>query len=136
MAKPVLASDDSAERLERDLKQAIAAGTLAPDTKLTGLRTIAKQYGITYAKAHRVVKKLESQGILVSRHGGGTYVAERPGEVVSRETFLEEVWNMPGSLATRTVDNFMRKLRQTFEENPSKPRHITSIRGAGYRFVP
>lgn len=62
--------------------------------------------------------------------------ASRPGEVISRETFLEEVWDMSGSLATRTVDNFMRKLRQAFEEQPSKPRHITSIRGAGYRFVP
>jgi len=62
--------------------------------------------------------------------------ADRPGEVITRESYLEEVWNMPGSLETRTVDNFIRKLRQTFEENPSKPRHITSIRGAGYCFVP
>lgn len=62
--------------------------------------------------------------------------ASRPGEVISRETFLEEVWNLPGSLETRTVDNFIRKLRRTFEPQPSKPRHITSVRGAGYRFVP
>ena len=62
--------------------------------------------------------------------------ASRPGEVISRETFLEEVWGMPGSLETRTVDNFIRKLRQALEVQPSRPRHITSIRGAGYRFVP
>ncbi len=62
--------------------------------------------------------------------------ATRPGEVISRETFLEEVWEMPGSLETRTVDNFIRKLRQAFEKHPSNPRHIMSIRGAGYRFVP
>ncbi|HEX9668843.1 MAG TPA: response regulator transcription factor [Thermoanaerobaculia bacterium] len=62
--------------------------------------------------------------------------ASRPGEVISRETFLEEVWDLPGSLETRTVDNFIRKLRQAFELQPSKPRHITSVRGAGYRFVP
>ncbi len=62
--------------------------------------------------------------------------ASRPGEVISREAFLEEVWGMPGSLETRTVDNFIRKLRQALEEHPSRPRHITSIRGAGYRFVP
>ena len=62
--------------------------------------------------------------------------ASRPGEVISRETFLEEVWEMPGSLETRTIDNFIRKLRHTFEEKPSEPRHITSIRGAGYRFEP
>ncbi len=62
--------------------------------------------------------------------------ASRPGEVISREDFLEEVWGMPGSLETRTVDNFIRKLRQALEEHPSRPRYITSIRGAGYRFVP
>lgn len=60
----------------------------------------------------------------------------RPGEVISRESFLEEVWGMPGSLETRTVDNFISKLRQTLEDHPSNPRHILSIRGAGYRFVP
>lgn len=62
--------------------------------------------------------------------------ASRPGEVVSREMFLEEVWGVPGSLETRTVDNYVRKLRQALEEHPSKPRHIQSVRGAGYRFVP
>ena len=62
--------------------------------------------------------------------------SERPGEVVSRDTFLEEVWNLPASLETRTVDNFIHKLRQTLEDDPSKPRHIVSVRGAGYRYVP
>lgn len=62
--------------------------------------------------------------------------SRRPGEVISRDTFLEEVWEMPGSLETRTVDNFIHKLRQTFEDDPKKPEHIVSVRGAGYRFVP
>lgn len=62
--------------------------------------------------------------------------ANRPGEVISRGTFLEEVWELPGSLETRTVDNFIRKLRQALEEDPSHPKHILSVRGAGYRFMP
>ncbi|MCA8961453.1 MAG: response regulator transcription factor [Planctomycetes bacterium] len=57
-------------------------------------------------------------------------------EVVSRETFLAEVWGLPGSVETRTVDNFIRKIRQIFEEDPANPKHIVSVRGAGYRFVP
>jgi two-component system alkaline phosphatase synthesis response regulator PhoP len=60
----------------------------------------------------------------------------RAGAVIGRETFLEEVWNLPGSLETRTVDNFISRLRQALEQNPANPRHILSIRGAGYRFVP
>lgn len=62
--------------------------------------------------------------------------SSRPGEVVSRDLFLEEVWELPGSLETRTVDNFIRKLRQALEDDPSNPLHIVSVRGAGYRFVP
>jgi DNA-binding response OmpR family regulator len=62
--------------------------------------------------------------------------AARPGEVITRERFLEEIWGLPGSVETRTVDNFVRKLRQALEEDPSHPRHIVSVRGAGYRFVP
>ena len=62
--------------------------------------------------------------------------ASRPGEVISRSQFLEEVWELPGSLETRTVDNFVRKLRQALEADPSRPRHILSVRGAGYRFAP
>jgi DNA-binding response OmpR family regulator len=56
--------------------------------------------------------------------------------VISRETFLKEVWGRTGALETRTVDNFVRKLRHALEPQPSRPRHIVSTRGAGYRFVP
>jgi DNA-binding response OmpR family regulator len=62
--------------------------------------------------------------------------ADRPGEVISRETFLREVWGRTGELETRTVDNFVRKLRRAFEADPARPRHICSVRAAGYKFVP
>ena len=63
------------------------------------------------------------------------FFAQRPGEVISRETFLHEVWGRSGALETRTVDNFVRKLRHALEDDPSRPRHIVSVRGAGYKFV-
>jgi DNA-binding response OmpR family regulator len=62
--------------------------------------------------------------------------ARRPGEVISREAFLRDVWGRTGALETRTVDNFVRKLRRALEPDPSKPRHIVSVRAAGYKFVP
>ncbi|MHC4959668.1 MAG: response regulator transcription factor [Planctomycetota bacterium] len=62
--------------------------------------------------------------------------ASRPGEVISRESFLREVWGRTGALETRTIDNFVRKLRRSLEPNPARPRHIVSVRGAGYKFVP
>ncbi len=61
--------------------------------------------------------------------------AEHEGEVIPRSTFLEEVWNQPGTLETRTVDNFVLRLRKYFEPKPKDPRHILSVRGVGYRFV-
>jgi len=63
-------------------------------------------------------------------------LSERPGEVRSRAALLEEVWGAPATLQTRTVDNFVLRLRRHFEEDPARPRHIVSVRGAGYKFVP
>jgi DNA-binding response OmpR family regulator len=63
------------------------------------------------------------------------YFAEHEGEVVTRAAFLEKVWGEPGTLETRTVDNFILRLRKYFEANPKRPRHIQSVRGVGYRFV-
>lgn len=60
----------------------------------------------------------------------------RPNQVITREVFLKDVWGLEGEIETRTVDNFMRRLRQALEEDPSQPRHIVSVRGVGYRFVP
>lgn len=61
--------------------------------------------------------------------------AEHEGEVLPRATFLEKVWNEPGTLETRTIDNFILRLRKYFEPDPKSPRHIQSVRGVGYRFV-
>lgn len=62
--------------------------------------------------------------------------AQHPDEVISRARLLEDVWGLKGSLQTRTVDNFILRLRKRFEEFPERPRHILSVRGAGYRFKP
>jgi two-component system OmpR family response regulator len=63
------------------------------------------------------------------------YFIEREGSVVTRGELLENVWGLPHSITTRTVDNFIVNLRKYFEADPSQPRHFLSVRGAGYRFV-
>lgn len=63
------------------------------------------------------------------------YFLDREGRVISRDELLENVWDMPGHLYTRAPDQFIRRLRKTFEENPAQPRHFLTIRDAGYRFV-
>ena len=57
------------------------------------------------------------------------------GEVVSRETLLKEVWGYRAGVASRTVDTHILYLRQKVEDDPSKPVHVVSVYGEGYRFV-
>lgn len=60
---------------------------------------------------------------------------EHEGKVLSREQLLEGAWGFTGPASTRTVDNFIMRLRRAFEADPSQPRHFLSVRGAGYKFV-
>jgi DNA-binding response OmpR family regulator len=63
------------------------------------------------------------------------YFVDNEEKVVTRSQLLEHVWGMSHSPTTRTVDNFIVNLRKYFEEDPAKPKHFLSVRGAGYRFV-
>ncbi len=61
---------------------------------------------------------------------------ERSEETVSRDELLEKVWGIPGSPTSRTVDNFIVKLRRKLEEDQKNPRHILTVYGLGYKLVP
>ena len=63
-------------------------------------------------------------------------LAEHPGEVVTRDDLLEKVWGYEVYPSTRTVDNFILRLRKIFEREPHNPRHFLTVRGVGYRFQP
>ena len=63
------------------------------------------------------------------------YFAENAGRVLSRTELLERVWKLRNYGNTRTVDNFISRLRRRFELDPSSPTHILSVRGAGYKFI-
>ncbi|MGB9069346.1 MAG: response regulator transcription factor [Candidatus Acidiferrales bacterium] len=58
------------------------------------------------------------------------------GETVSRKSILEDVWGLREDTDTRAIDNFIVRLRRYIEEDPSAPRHLLTVRGIGYRFVP
>jgi DNA-binding response OmpR family regulator len=61
---------------------------------------------------------------------------ERAGQPVPREEILEKIWGVSGASQTRSVDNFVVKLRKKIEEDASHPRHIVTIYGMGYKLVP
>jgi DNA-binding response OmpR family regulator len=58
------------------------------------------------------------------------------GRAVSRKSMLEEVWNLREDTDTRAIDNFIVRLRKYIEAEPAKPRHLLTVRGIGYRFIP
>jgi DNA-binding response OmpR family regulator len=62
------------------------------------------------------------------------YLIERQGKAVSRKAMLEHVWGLHEDTDTRAIDNFIVRLRRYIEKEPSRPKHLLTVRGVGYRF--
>ncbi len=62
-------------------------------------------------------------------------LVEREGDVVWRDEILEKVWGDDVLPSSRTIDNFIVRLRKRFEPDPERPRYFHTVRGIGYRFV-
>ncbi len=63
------------------------------------------------------------------------YLINHEGKAVSRKAMLEDVWAVREDTDTRAIDNFVVRLRRYIETEPSKPKHLLTVRGVGYRFV-
>jgi DNA-binding response OmpR family regulator len=63
------------------------------------------------------------------------FLAKNAGQVFTREQLLEHVWGYEFFGGSRTVDVHMRWLREKLESEPSRPRHLLTVRGVGYKFV-
>ena len=63
------------------------------------------------------------------------HLIRNAGKTVSRKSILEDVWGVREDTDTRAIDNFIVRLRRYLEKDPSKPRHLLTVRGVGYRFV-
>jgi DNA-binding response OmpR family regulator len=63
------------------------------------------------------------------------FLWQHQNQTVSREQLLTNVWGYDDSITTRTVDNFISKLRQKIEANAANPQHIITIHGVGYKLI-
>jgi DNA-binding response OmpR family regulator len=63
------------------------------------------------------------------------YLVRNAGKAVSRKAILEEVWDLHEDTDTRAIDNFVVRLRRYLETDPTKPRHLVTVRGVGYKFL-
>jgi len=64
------------------------------------------------------------------------YLIRNSGRPVSRREILEQVWDLHEDTDTRAIDNFIVRLRRYIEAEPTRPRHLLTVRGLGYQFVP
>jgi len=63
------------------------------------------------------------------------YLVKKAGKAVSRKSILEEVWDLHEDTDTRAIDNFVVRLRRYIETDPTKPKHLVTVRGVGYKFL-
>lgn len=63
------------------------------------------------------------------------YFLEYDGVVLSRARLQSDVWKDSADISSRSIDNFVMRLRRMVEQDPTSPKHLLSIRGTGYRFV-
>jgi DNA-binding response OmpR family regulator len=60
-------------------------------------------------------------------------LVQNRGRIVTKGEILEKVWNLSADTETRAVDNFVMRLRRHLGDDPRSPRHLETVRGAGYR---
>lgn len=63
------------------------------------------------------------------------YLLQHRGEVVSRDEIFRDVWGYEEPPASRSIDNYILQLRKKIERDPAKPKHLLTVRGAGYKLV-
>jgi DNA-binding response OmpR family regulator len=62
------------------------------------------------------------------------YLASRPNRVFTRDQLLDAVWGTDRFVTPRSVDVYVRRLREKIESDPENPNHLKTVRGAGYLF--
>ena len=63
------------------------------------------------------------------------YLVQHEGKAISRKKMLEDVWNLREDTDTRAIDHFIARLRKYIEKEPSRPRHLLTVRGVGYKLI-
>lgn len=101
------------------VRSVIRFGAFELDTELLQLRSPTGEHTLTAMEADILREFLQN-----------------PSRVLSRQYLLDTVWGMEGDIETRTVDNFIVRLRRYLEVDPTNPQYLVSVRGRGYRFIP
>ena len=63
------------------------------------------------------------------------YLYRKAGTIIERDDLIYDVWGIEIDISTRTVDNFILKLRQKIEADPNNPKIILTVHGMGYKMI-
>jgi DNA-binding response OmpR family regulator len=91
---------------------------------------------VVHPRKHELVRKGKTTPLSFYEVELVRLLYERAGQPVTRDEILEKIWGVSSNASTRSVDNFVVKLRRKIEENAADPRHIVTIYGTGYKLVP
>ena len=100
----------------------------AQDKRTVGRLTLDFQAYTAFEKSKEVHLSVREFDIL-------KFLLDHAGETVSRNELLEKIWGFESSPTTRTVDNFILRLRQKVEPDFNQPRHIITVHGLGYKLI-
>ena len=84
-------------------------------------------------RAHRVTKHGKEVALTRTEFKIIELLAERAGEVITRDEFLDTIWGKDVYITHRVIDTHFAALRKKLESDPNKPKHILSVRGVGYK---
>jgi len=87
-------------------------------------------------QAYSLVRAGKRHGLNRKERDLLAYFLENPGETISRDTLLRQVWGQARPASTRTVDTHVFRLRKKIEKDPENPIHLVTVHGVGYRFLP
>ena len=118
----------SLEELLARIRAVLRRTTMRPDHLRLGLNVIDFRQMKVFRDNHEII--LTDREFAVLRH-----LVERAGSVVSRDELLHLVWGYPSVPVTRTVDNFILRLRFKLERDPHNPKFIHTVYGDGYRLT-
>ncbi|MGH8613633.1 MAG: response regulator transcription factor [Gammaproteobacteria bacterium] len=86
-------------------------------------------------RRHRLTRKGQVVEMSTKEFEILRFLVAHRGQVVSRDTLLAEVWGHPKEIVTRTVDNFIVRLRKKIEADPTHPHYLQTVHGSGYKLL-
>ena len=123
-------------RVEAIIRRLAPAGRGSTSSGDGGARTSQQRFAdvIVDLRTRTVLRGGKSVELSPMEFDFLSFLIESGGDIVSRETLMRQVWRYGLGVTSRTVDQHVARLRNKLEPDPAQPRHLITVRKAGYRF--